>query len=215
MNCGEKIRQIRRERGMTLKDFGKVFGVGLTTVSNWEQGLNRPNVRTIKKIANFAEIPIDELDEELQKTTDLGRKIRQIRLSKGMTLEQFGKLFGASKGNVLAWEKGRSAPNPERLKTIAKLADMTVEELQSPIVNFYTLQDKLKQYSNEPMLPFYKSNYLNKLVDELKRAMITENTEKEMRLIGAITRELMQHCLKNGLEFEVCLAMAMEPLEKR
>lgn len=146
---------------------------------------------------------------------NIGDKIRTIRLEKGMTLEEFGKMFGATKGNVLKWEQGKSSPNPERLKTIAKIADMTIEELLTPVVNFYTLQDKLKQYSNEPMPPIYRSTYLNKLLDELKVAILTENTEKEMRLIGAIARELMQHCLKNGLEFEACLAMAMKHLENR
>ena len=51
---------------------------------------------------------------------------------------------------------------------------------------------------------------MDKLLDELKWAMITENTDREMRLIGAITRELMQHCFKHNFEFEACLAMAMK-----
>ncbi|WP_314160303.1 helix-turn-helix transcriptional regulator [uncultured Gemella sp.] len=59
----------------------------------------------------------------------VGSRIRQIRLNKGYTLESFGKLFGASKGNVQQWENGVSLPNKERLTTIAKIADMTVNEL--------------------------------------------------------------------------------------
>lgn len=59
----------------------------------------------------------------------VGNRIKNIRISKGYTLEAFGKLFGAKKGNVQQWEKGRSLPNKERLTTISKIADMTVNEL--------------------------------------------------------------------------------------
>ena len=59
----------------------------------------------------------------------VGSRIKQIRLNKGYTLEAFGKLFGAKKGNVQQWEKGISLPNKERIKNISKIADLTVNEL--------------------------------------------------------------------------------------
>lgn len=59
----------------------------------------------------------------------VGRRISQIRRSKGYTLEDFGKLFNASKGNVHGWENGRSLPNKERLTNISKIANITVNEL--------------------------------------------------------------------------------------
>lgn len=60
---------------------------------------------------------------------DVGARIKNIRLSKGMTLEDFGRIFGASKGNVATWEKGSSLPNSERLLKIAKTGEITVDEL--------------------------------------------------------------------------------------
>lgn len=59
----------------------------------------------------------------------VGSRIKQIRMNKGYTLEAFGKLFNASKGNVQQWENGVSLPNKERLASISKIADMTVNEL--------------------------------------------------------------------------------------
>lgn len=59
----------------------------------------------------------------------VGSRIKQIRTNKGYTLESFGKLFGASKSNVQKWETGFTLPNKERLATIAKIADITVNEL--------------------------------------------------------------------------------------
>lgn len=59
----------------------------------------------------------------------VGQKIKSLRLNKGMTQEEFGKLFGATRGNVATWERGVSLPNNERLKLIADLSSMTVNEL--------------------------------------------------------------------------------------
>ena len=66
-------------------------------------------------------------DKELKRS--VGMKIQMIRLSKGMTMEEFGKLFGAAKSIVYRWEKGQSLPCPNRLKEIADLAGITVQYL--------------------------------------------------------------------------------------
>lgn len=54
----------------------------------------------------------------------VGARIREIRLASGMTLEEFGKLFGASKGSAQGWEKGRNLPNKRRIKSIADMANI-------------------------------------------------------------------------------------------
>lgn len=61
----------------------------------------------------------------------VGKRIFNIRNSLNLTLEQFGKLdnLKASKSIVLRWENGTSLPNRSRLETIAKLGNMTVNEL--------------------------------------------------------------------------------------
>ena len=59
----------------------------------------------------------------------VGQRINKIRLSKGMTMEEFGNLLSTSKSIVYRWEIGKSVPAPERLKTIAKIADISVDTL--------------------------------------------------------------------------------------
>ena len=76
---------------------------------------------------------IEEIQSQLDgKTNDnnqVGQRIKAIRLEKGMTTKEFGAFIGATDSNVTSWEKGRTSPNPERLKIIADLAGMTVQEL--------------------------------------------------------------------------------------
>lgn len=59
----------------------------------------------------------------------VGRRIREYRTSKAYTLEAFGKLFKATKSNVSDWENGRVLPNKERQKKLAKLLQISVNEL--------------------------------------------------------------------------------------
>jgi DNA-binding helix-turn-helix protein len=75
----------------------------------------------------------------------VGFRIKQIRLNKGYTLEAFGKLFGAKKGNVQQWENGISLPNKERIASISKIADITVNELLYGSIDEF-LQNNLKNF---------------------------------------------------------------------
>ena len=61
----------------------------------------------------------------------VGRRIREIRFSKGLTLEQFGKLdnLNAKKNTVWCWEECVCLPNKKRLEIIAKIGNTTVSEL--------------------------------------------------------------------------------------
>lgn len=85
----------------------------------------------------------------------LGRKISLIRKEKGLTLEEFGKIFNASKGVVSNWESGRNVPSNERLKKISELGNTTVEELlyedsdNKLNVALKTYDTLLKQFSTD------------------------------------------------------------------
>lgn len=134
----------------------------------------------------------------------VGKRIKRIRITKGYTLESFGKLFGASKSNIQKWETGFTLPNKERLSTIAKIADMTVNELLygKEDLNFDELFEKIMTRPKEEIIDlitrltialevneFYKNkedkqNKQNKKITEYytwngeKYAEITEDEEE-------------------------------------
>lgn len=76
---------------------------------------------------------------------DVGQRIKIIRLKKGMTLEEFGKLFNTSKGIISRWENGISIPNPERLKKIAELGGISIDYLLNG-ENISVDRKQLKEY---------------------------------------------------------------------
>lgn len=60
---------------------------------------------------------------------EVGLRIKQIRINGGYTYDKFGALFGASRGNIQAWEYGKVLPNKERLALICEYGNITVNEL--------------------------------------------------------------------------------------
>ena len=59
----------------------------------------------------------------------MGRSIKNIRITNGLTMEELGARLKTSKASVNNWEKGVNLPNKQRLKKIAELGGITVNEL--------------------------------------------------------------------------------------
>ena len=73
---------------------------------------------------------------------EVGQRILQIRKKYGYSMQKFGEIIdNAPKGSVNSWEKGVNLPNEKRLKQIATLGNMTLNELLYGSFNEYV--DKL------------------------------------------------------------------------
>lgn len=67
----------------------------------------------------------------------IGARIRAIRLVKGLTMAEFGEMLSVRQSSVNYWENGRNIPNNQRIKAIADMANISVQEL------LYGTQDKV------------------------------------------------------------------------
>ncbi|SHH57819.1 helix-turn-helix domain-containing protein [Sporanaerobacter acetigenes] len=71
----------------------------------------------------------------------LSNRIRELRTEKELTQEEFGKLFGIVKSTVSLYESGKSAPDDEIKKKIAKYFNvsldylMGVSDVKNPYIN--------------------------------------------------------------------------------
>jgi transcriptional regulator with XRE-family HTH domain len=63
----------------------------------------------------------------------LNERLKNLRLAKGLTLQQVGDVFGISKASVSGWESGKSHPDHKKLKQLAILLDTSVEYLVTGI----------------------------------------------------------------------------------
>ncbi len=58
---GNLVYKLRKDKGLTQSQLGEKLGVSNKAVSKWENGVAKPNVDLLYKLADFFEISVDEL----------------------------------------------------------------------------------------------------------------------------------------------------------
>ena len=83
MDFSEKLQQLRKRKGLTQEELAESLYVSRTAVSKWESGRGYPNIDSLKALAAFFGVTIDELlsgDELLTVAEeDSQRKAQQQR----------------------------------------------------------------------------------------------------------------------------------------
>ena len=87
MNIGTQILKIRKEKGLTQEEFGKIFHVTRQTVSNWENEKSYPDLQILIDISNRFDISLDVLikeDVKMVKTMDKERGLGSLKREKSV-----------------------------------------------------------------------------------------------------------------------------------
>src|SRR5215203_2110555 len=63
-SLAHRLRVLRAERGLTLREAASLTGVAKETISDIERALRHPHTPTLAKIAKGYGVPVDELLEE-------------------------------------------------------------------------------------------------------------------------------------------------------
>jgi transcriptional regulator with XRE-family HTH domain len=90
-----KLRVLRAERGLTLREAEQLTGVDKDTLSKIERGLRHPYDVTLSKLAKGYGVPVDELLEEpvpLAKASEAGPKVVTGSARISLPPEQFAIL---------------------------------------------------------------------------------------------------------------------------
>ena len=61
MEFHEKLQELRKQKGLTQEELAQSLYVSRTAVSKWESGRGYPNIDSLKAIAKFFSVTIDEL----------------------------------------------------------------------------------------------------------------------------------------------------------
>ena len=111
MEFNEKLQELRKQRGFTQEELAEKLYVSRTAISKWESGRGYPNIESLKAIAKFFSVTVDELlssgevltiAEENQKQTE--KRFRDLAfglLDLCMSLLLFLPLFATSDGGVI------------------------------------------------------------------------------------------------------------------
>lgn len=110
MNFGERLKQIRLEKGYTQKDIINKINISQNGYSSWELGKTEPNLTSLKKLSNIFHISVDyllgmeneegliimqnELSEDENYLIDL---IRQLEMKDKSTIYELAELMVQAK----------------------------------------------------------------------------------------------------------------------
>ncbi len=75
---GNRIRKYRESRGLNQKELAQLIGVSNSRVSNWEQGINRPDADILADICRALNVSPSELLDVRLSTDDLSTQERKV-----------------------------------------------------------------------------------------------------------------------------------------
>ena len=61
MEFNEKLQALRKQKGITQEELAESLYVSRTAISKWESGRGYPNIESLKAIAKFFSVTLDEL----------------------------------------------------------------------------------------------------------------------------------------------------------
>jgi transcriptional regulator with XRE-family HTH domain len=77
MEFNEKLQELRKRKGLTQEELAESLFVSRTAVSKWESGRGYPSIDSLKAIAKFFSVTVDELlsaDEIICAAQEEGKK---------------------------------------------------------------------------------------------------------------------------------------------
>lgn len=117
---GNKIKALRKTKGLTQKKLGELCGIAEPTIRKYELGLLNPKVETIKKIAVALDVSFTELldwEEMDEKYNQEGQLSDDVKL-----LESIGKRYGNETVKMI--ELFLELNDQGKLKAIDSLSDL-------------------------------------------------------------------------------------------
>ena len=61
MELGEKLQELRKQRGLTQEELAAALFVSRTAISKWESGRGYPSIDSLRAISRFFSVSIDNL----------------------------------------------------------------------------------------------------------------------------------------------------------
>ena len=124
------LKTLREQKGLSIEGLAKKVGCSSFPIRSCERGnFSKTTFKTIKALADYFELTLDELYEEMQKDDYVGF-IKSERLKLGVNQMKFGQKIGLCTTTINKLETyGIKEVSPETQQKVADYFGMTIEEL--------------------------------------------------------------------------------------
>lgn len=137
-DIGERLKNLRKNAGITQADLAEKLNVHLQTVSKWERGISVPDIGQLGELAAALRVSLEKLcgQEEPKETyvgdfsaERLGKMIGQLRVERSESQEQLANALNTSSDAVSRWERGVTCPDVQKLIELAGYFGVPVSKL--------------------------------------------------------------------------------------
>ena len=132
---GKKLRELRKEKGLSQKDLGELLNVCNQAVSFWETGSREPDLDTLRDIAKYFDTSVDYLlGREIEKyprvfssCPTFQERLPILCQQLHVTKYRLQKETGIAESAIYSWQSGTSSPSLENVLKIADTFDCSVD----------------------------------------------------------------------------------------
>ena len=143
----EKLKKLRKEKGLTQQEVADFFGINQPVYQKWEGGNRKPNYENLSMLACIFDVSIDFLlseyseiskerylkfkkeKKEEEKQQVFSVRLKELRLQHGFSQEELAEKIGIKQNSYSDWEHGKCKPNYEKLEKIADFFGVSLDWL--------------------------------------------------------------------------------------
>lgn len=135
IKVGERIKQLRMEKGIKQKDMAEKLGVRISTYSNYENGHREPELDILKNISSILSVSLDDLlgldggDKISNKEMGIGNNMRAHRKMRGLTAHDVADLLKIPYSTYCDYEKGLKDPSYKVICLYSMALNVPLEDL--------------------------------------------------------------------------------------
>lgn len=94
MDLGQKLKQLRKKRGIQQDVIAEAFNVSRGTVSNWELNRRVPSIKTLEKLAQYYNVSVDYfVESKPNELTEVFHRCKNVFESPYISIEDKDLLY--------------------------------------------------------------------------------------------------------------------------
>lgn len=200
MNIGQLMRDLRHERGITLKELADKIDISPSYLSALERDLRKPSIQVLKKIGATLNIPVSYLIGS-EENVITGSKLRYMRESRGLSLEDLSEICDIALSRLIKYEDGLESPDLEDIKKLSEGLNITIKYFLDQSNNSKSLGTRLKKVRVDRGLTSTalaeKANVSAGLISQIESGLTTPTLETLQNIARALNTSPSYFLLEN------------------
>ncbi|SFL61925.1 Helix-turn-helix [[Clostridium] innocuum] len=202
-----RIKELRKEKGLTQKQLSEVTGLGYKAIANYEIGFREPNSKAMAALEDYFQVSGKYLRGETDERTipeakqvnkykksvnqEISKRIKLLRKERGITQRQMSEKSDINYISIVNYENGCREPNSKAMVKLENFFQVSGAYLRGETDE---RMPKLEKHSNNNQFDRTELDLLYNLVH--KEIMCAERLSDIYDLSGKANEDVKAELLK-------------------